>query len=228
MDFAAAFQTWMNVLTNPGEEVFEQERQSSNANLVTALIWIVIAAFVLAFFSVISTVVSSFVGGGTSMMTMMIEQMDLPPDLRNQMMQQMAMSGGLGVMAIGVTFCYALIFAPLGFLISSGIYFLLAKLFGGTGNFEMQSYLLATFMAPLYMVTAVVSVIPCLGGLLSLVISIYQLVLSYFAIKVCHNISSGAAAGVVLIPVAVFLLCICGVIMVSFGAIFAAAGAAPQ
>ena len=33
MDFAGMFQTWLNVLTRPGESVFEEERQSENLEL---------------------------------------------------------------------------------------------------------------------------------------------------------------------------------------------------
>ena len=51
MDFAGIFQTWITVLTKPSEATFEAERQKPNANLTTAIIWIVIAAVILAIFS---------------------------------------------------------------------------------------------------------------------------------------------------------------------------------
>ncbi len=204
MDFSGMFQTWMNVLTKPGEATFEVERHSPNAKLSTALIWIVIAAFILAIFSALSVVVSSLLGGGASMMQMIAQQSDLPPEVAAQMA---AMAAGGGIAAIGLAFCYALIFAPVGFLIGSGIYFLIAKLFKGTGSFEEQTYLLATFIAPLTIISGAVSIIPFLGGCVGFIIGIYQLVLTYYALKVAHNLTSGKAIGVVLIPILIVVLC---------------------
>jgi hypothetical protein len=205
MDFSGMFQTWINVLTKPGEATFEAERHSPNANLTTAIIWIIIAAFILAIFSALSALISQLIGGGASMMQMLAEQADLPPEVAAQMA---VMTAGGGVAAIGVAFCYALIFAPVGFLIGSAIYFIIAKLFKGTGSFEEQTYLMATFIAPLTIISGVASIVPILGGCVSSIIGIYQLVLSYYAIKVAHQLTSGKAIGVVLIPVLIAFLCV--------------------
>ena len=112
---------------------------------------------------------------------------------------------------------------PIGFLIGSGIYFLIAKLFGGTGSFEEQTYLLATFQAPIGIVSSVISIIPILGGCVSFLLFIYQLVLTYFAIRVVHRLGGGQAAVVAVAPVLIVLLC---VICVSIVGVMIIAGAA--
>ncbi|MEM7034878.1 MAG: Yip1 family protein [Chloroflexota bacterium] len=210
MDFAAMFETWKNVLTQPGEPVFEQERAKPTATLQTALIWIVVAAVIAAIFSAISALISSFFNVGSAFLSS-----DLPPEAA-------AIMGGVGGGTAFGAFCFTLIGAPIGFLIGSGIYMLIAKLLGGTGTFEEQTYLLATFTAPIMIVNSVISVVPILGGCVSIFITIYQLVLTYYAIKVSHGMESGRAIATVLIPIVIVFLCVaCGVV-----AIMATAGAA--
>ena len=51
MNLGEMFRTWLNVLTKPGEEVFEEENSKPQATLGTALIMIVIAAVIGAFFT---------------------------------------------------------------------------------------------------------------------------------------------------------------------------------
>jgi hypothetical protein len=203
MDFSGMFQTWINVLTKPGEATFEAERHGPNATLSAAIIWIVIAGFISAIFGVISMAISSLMGGGVSMMEKIAQSSDLPPEAA----QFFAMSAGGGIAVIGMIFCLTLIFVPVGFLIGSGIYFLIAKLFKGTGSFEEQTYLLATFTAPIMVINAAISIIPFLGGCVGFIIAIYQLVLTYFALKVSHNLTSGKAIGVILTPILIGLLC---------------------
>lgn len=206
MDFAAMFQTWMNVITKPGEATFEAERHQPQANLTTALIWIVIAAVVLAIGNAIGALIGSLIGGGGASMTrMFLDQANLPPEVVAQLRASAA--GGAG--GVAGAFCGALIAAPIFFLIGSGIYFLIARLFGGTGTFEEQTYLLAASAAPITIVSGLVGIIPLLGGCVGLLLAIYQLVLNYFALKVTHGLTSGKASAVVLIPVAIFFLCIC-------------------
>lgn len=214
MDFNAMFQTWIKVLTKPGEPTFEEERHSPNANLRTAIIWVVVAAAIAAVFSAIGAVIGGLLGfGSSSFMETIANQADLPPDVAAQMA---AMSAGSVEGGAVSAFCLTLIVTPIGFLIGSGIYFLVAKLFGGTGSFEEQTYLLAAVAAPLTIVSGVIGIVPILGGCISIIVSIYQLVLSYFAIKVSHNLTSGQAIGVIIIPVVVILACvICGVVAIS-------------
>lgn len=222
MDFAAMFHTWINVLTKPGEATFEDERNQPQAKLSTAVIWVVIAGAIAAVFSGISAAISGLIGGGASMMGPLLEQM--PPEVQSQMGQYLARSAG-GAAGIGSAFCGTLIIAPIAFLIGSAIWFGLAKLFGGTGNFEEQTYLLGTFTAPMMIISSALGVIPFLGGCLAFFVSIYQIVLTYYTMKVSHNLTSGKALTVVLVPMILVILCmVCGVMMAVMTAGLAAAG----
>jgi hypothetical protein len=77
---------------------------------------------------------------------------------------------------------------------------------GGTGEFGNYAYLNAVFQAPLSIVQAVVSLVPFLGGCVSLILTIYGLVLAYYATKVGHNLTSGKAIAVVIIPIIIVLV----------------------
>jgi len=205
MDFAAIFQTWLNVLTKPSETTFELERQKPNANFTTAIIWIIVAGAILAVLSAIGALISSFInGGGFTALQPMLEETDIPPEVAAQLAAVTA--GGAGG-AVG-TFCAGLIFIPIAFLIGSGVHFLIAKLFGGTGSFEEQTYLLATFSAPIMIINGIFSLVPVLGGCLSIFVFIYQLVLTYMAVKVAHRLGPGQAVVVALGPTLIFFTCI--------------------
>ncbi|MEX1018791.1 MAG: Yip1 family protein [Litorilinea sp.] len=187
MDFAGMIQTWRQVLTRPGVEVFQEEARSPNANIVTALIWIVIAAVITAIFGFLQ---GSMMGAGMAGMDDMFADMGLPPEVAGQMMGMMAGGAGLG----------ALLIVPISFLIGVGITHLLAKVFGGDGPFGVFAYLVAAFQAPLGIASAVLSLIPFLGGCISFLLSIYGLVLTYFAVKAHYALSDGKAIAVVIIP----------------------------
>ncbi|GAB4453391.1 MAG: hypothetical protein Fur0044_48270 [Anaerolineae bacterium] len=204
MDFAAVFQTWINVLTKPSETTFELERQKPGANLTTAIIWIIAAGAILAVLSAIGALISSFINGGFTTLQPMLEEADISPEVAAQLAAITAGSAG-GVVG---TFCAGLIFVPIAFLIGSGVHLLIAKLFGGAGSFEEQTYLLATFSAPIMIINGILSLVPILGGCLSIFVFIYQLVLTYMAVKVAHRLGSGQAAVVALGPTLIFFTCI--------------------
>jgi hypothetical protein len=212
-------QTWINVVTQPGEDVFREELHKPDANIGTAVIWIIVAAVGLAIFSAIGSLVSGLIGGSASIMQSLLNSSDIPPEVAAQLAVYTAASG-FGVVG---AFIGGLIFAPIGFFIGSLIYFAIAKLVGGVGNFEKHTYMLATFTAPIMVVNGAVSIIPFLGGCLSLFIAIYQIVLTYFAMKVTHNLSTGSALIVALTPIIIGLLCAVCVAVGIFALIFGAA-----
>jgi len=140
----------------------------------------------------------------------MIEQMDLPPEVAIQVNE--FMSNGMMDALMGGGGLAALIITPIGFLIGTGILYLIARLFGGTGDFGRFAYLLAAIQAPISIVSALLGFVPLLGSCLTAVLSIYSLVLTYFAIKVEHSLTGGKAIGVLLTPLILFsLLIACGV-----------------
>lgn len=212
MDLQSILQTWINVLTKPGEEVFAAEREKSSATLSTALLWIIAASVITALLGALqATIYSSPMGGFGQMVDL------LPAELQNELgtAEEAGASGG-------AAFNFALIiFGPIFFLIGVGVYHLIATVLGGRGQYGRYAYLSATYSAPLMIVGSVLGFIPVLGGCLSLILGIYQFVLTYYAVKVEYRLSQGRAIVVVVIPVvAGVVLAIC-LATVVFGALFA-------
>ena len=55
ISITAMLQTWVNVLTKPGEKVFAAERSKSSATLSTALAWIFLASVMAALLGLLWT-----------------------------------------------------------------------------------------------------------------------------------------------------------------------------
>ena len=105
---------------------------------------------------------------------------------------------------------FSIIAVPLGFFISVGVQYLLARAFKGQetgqGTFLAQSYTRLLFDAPLSIARYVLGIIPILGGLIGLALSIYGIVLNVYSIMAVHRLSGGKATAVVLIPIVVLYL----------------------
>lgn len=201
MDVNATLQTWINVLTHPNEQTFAEEGSRPQANFTTAIIWMVITGAVSGILGWIAF--NMLFGSGNGFLAM-IDQMNLPPETAAQM-RQMFSSGMMGAFMGGAGLS-SIVTTPLFFLIGAGIFYLIGRLLGGQGDLGRYAYLLASFQAPLGMITALLGLVPMLGGCLNLILGIYSLVLTFFATKVGLNLSSGKAIAVIVIPVAVVLL----------------------
>ncbi|MCL4836153.1 MAG: YIP1 family protein [Caldilineaceae bacterium] len=200
MDFAGMIQTWIRVLTGPNEGTFVREQESTNATLTTALIWTVIAAAVAAVLGFMQSLL--FASSAQGLMGM-ISQMDLPPESAALFEQMMA--GGLFAGMSGAGAFLGIILTPIFFLIGVGIIHLIASMLGGKGDFGRYAYLSAAISAPISIVNAFLGFIPVVGGCVALLLTIYSLVLNYFAIKVAYSLTSGRAVVVILIPLALLI-----------------------
>jgi hypothetical protein len=116
----------------------------------------------------------------------------------------------------------SLVFTLIFFFIGQGIYFGLAKAFGGQGTFTAQAYSTLLYQVPLGILSSLLAFIPILGGLVAIAAGIYQIVLSVFMVMGVHRLSGGKASAVVLIPVGVALLLVCILFIVAFAFIAAA------
>ncbi len=104
-----------------------------------------------------------------------------------------------GVVGFIVTLILSPIYTALALLIGAGIYHLLVLLFVRPGHAGFE----ATFRVVCYVAAIqLVSWIP----IVNIVAGIYGIVLSIFGIREVHSTTTGRAAAIVLIPVAVFLL----------------------
>ncbi len=93
------------------------------------------------------------------------------------------------------------IMTVVGSFIGVGILFLLAKLFGGTGNF-------LSYYRPLGLAYALqwVAVIPVAGSFLAMITGIWMTVVAIVVTREVHGFSTGKAALVVLIPVILLMI----------------------
>ena len=104
-----------------------------------------------------------------------------------------------------VSIILAPIFAAIGLFIGAGILHLLVMLIVGSRNSGFE----ATFRVGAYAaVTSLVSWIPFIGGILAL----YGIYLGIVGIREMHNTTTGKAALVVLIPVAIIFLLVLALI----------------
>lgn len=135
-------------------------------------------------------------------------------------------SSGLSL-STGAALAVLLVLFPIsmviGMFISSGITFVLAKVFGGKGGF-MEQTLALTLVYGGFTVLAfpfqALSSVPILGfilGLVTFAIGLYNLYNHYLIIKGVHSLTTWKAIAVVAIPIIIAL-----VAMVIFLAIFAA------
>lgn len=198
MDFNAILQSWKGALTNPNEEYFRD--QLKLANLTQGAVGILIAAVIAGILSGIGT----FFGGAavTQSLAPMFAEMGMSAA------EVEAIFAASQPTFIGTLFS-TIIGAVVGFFIGAAIYWIFAKLLGGDGSYEEQTYLMSTYTAPLLIINGVLSLIPFIGPFIAIFVSIYQLVLSYFAIKVSHRLTSGRAVMVVLLPVLIGFICAC-------------------
>lgn len=210
MDLGAWVQSWLSVTTRPGEPAFEEERIKPHANLTTAAIWIGLAAIIAGIFGIIRGAIAvqqfNAIGGFQGI----LGQLPLPPDAMAQLENlptgfPMFGAPGTGIGALIGAFIWSII----GYLIFVGILQLVAKVLGGTGNFGKYAYLIATFHAPITIINAVLGIIPFLGGCLVFVLTIYEIVLAYYATRVEHKLTPGKSIITVLAPVLLVLLVVC-------------------
>lgn len=214
MDINGWFQTCLNVITHPSEQVFEEERQRPQATLTTALIWMAIAAVISGVLALIQGLLFSASLNAAGGMPAMLAQMNVPPEFIEQISTMPFLGGPVAGVGAALT---SILGTLLGFLISVGFFYLVARMLGGTGNFGRYAYLIAAFSAPLSILGALLGFVPILGGCLGGILWIYQIVLTYFATKVEHTLSQGRAITVVLIPLILGILLVLCVVFVLAG-----------
>src|SRR5690348_12191664 len=137
--FGHIFQKWINVTTKPGAQSFATELPTAN----WADVWI--GLLVLGVVSAIT----GFIGATIFHSSLASYFSTLPADQRATMDQFFNNSSA------GLSFG-SIIGVPLGFFIGMGIYFVVAKIFGGSGTFLQQAYAFSLFYVPVQLVSAIV------------------------------------------------------------------------
>jgi hypothetical protein len=204
------YEIWWDVWRHPGTVTFRSILQEPAAKAERGFIWVAVMAF-------IGSVISS--------LSSMIFLRNIAPTI---------ISGSVTSLICGAI--SAPIVAVIGLAISAGIYHLIAKLFGGNGDWGQLAYSFAAIQAPLYLLTFFFSFLysVVLGSLLtqptaalaqqlstysiclalpSLALSIYLLVLFVCAIQAVENIGTGRSVLTYFVPVIiVFVLMVCFVL----------------
>lgn len=189
---------YLKVTTKPGVQSFAEEQGKADWGIIWIQLLIVglVGTLIGLLHAAMGTAVA-MLGNGASSSTAAIGLLS-------------------GFFAGGVS-VFSIITTIIGFFIIVGIQYLLAKAFGGNGDFKTQAYNYLLFYVPITIVSSIIGLIPVLGGLIGWALGIYSLVLNVFSIMAAHRLSGGKATWVVLIPIlAVILLAVlCTVVLVA-------------
>jgi hypothetical protein len=193
------YEIWRDVWTNPGVEAFWSILKEPNHSATRGLIWIGVTSLVLGLASAIVSIpvynstfssITGSAGGGETIITALCTVILTP------------------------------IFTVISMMIMTGIYHLVAKLFGGNGTWGDLVFCLAAVIAPASVISSVLGIvggifsgiqilffiIAILFGIITIVLIIYNIVLYILAIKASENVGTGGAIATVLIPVGVVLV----------------------
>ncbi len=211
MNIGSWFRTWLDVVTKPGEPIFEQERAKPEANFTTAAIWVGLVALVAGLFALIQGAIAMRQLQAAGGIQGILSQLNLPPEIMDQVNQLPAgLIPGLGRPAFGIgALITGILSAIITFIIFAGLLQLVAKILGGTGSFSKYTYLLAAIYVPITLVSSVLGIIPLLSMCTGVLLWIYQIVLSYYATRVEHKLSAGRSIIVVLAPVIILVILSC-------------------
>lgn len=121
--------------------------------------------------------------------------------------------GALKLLSMGigpVAFISSVILVPIilivTWLIGSGILYIFAKIFNGKGSYTAQSYLIAIYSAPLIIISAILALIPVIGMVTNVMISLYSVILLTLSLKQCHRVSISKASLIWMIPVWIVMI----------------------
>ena len=116
---------------------------------------------------------------------------------------------------LAISLLCGLVFVPLSFYLSNGVYYIGARLLGGTGSFNTQTYLMSLFTVPLGVLVQAISLIPCLGALASFIISLYMVLLTLRVMRVTHGLTFGRTLLSVFYPYLLVFIPLCLLAMLS-------------
>lgn len=206
MDLNNTLAVWMQALSRSGEENFFEELNHEGANLATAVIWMVAASLVSFIVWALYIIVFDPVGQTLELMPEMLSNAGMTPEVVDEFMVQ-----GQASMAntFYTTLILGLLAVPFVFLLLSGVLWIIARLWGGEGGYVEQTYVLAAFAAPLFILANLFNLVPLIGPFLILATTFYSIRLTFHALKAVHHITSGQAWGTLALPLSglIFFFC---------------------
>ncbi len=111
-------------------------------------------------------------------------------------------------------------------LIFVGVYFVIAKIFGGKGSYTSILYLDSLYTIPQLALMGIFALVPIVGGILNLLLLAYSIYLFYLVIKESQELSSGKAIIVTLIPIVLVILLVVLLAILLGAALLTAIGSA--
>lgn len=191
-------QAWLSLFSMSEDFLAEEAKRANNEDTFLSMLVFTIAA-VLIF------MINGFFQF-QQFITVLNEQMALMGE------EMPVMDFNFGIIFFGMLIG-TLIMTPLSFLVGSGLQYLGAKLFGGSGDFGSHIYLLALIQVPITVLGGVLTflslipVIVYIASLAGFALSIYTLIVTVRVIKVVHNLPTGrAVAGMIIPPIVVVVL----------------------
>ncbi len=225
MDFNTTLAIWKNILSHPGEAVFVEEREKGQVNLGTAVIWMIGAALFAFIIWALYIIIFDPIAQTLEMMPEALLQSGVPQAAVDEMMAQ-AESGFAS--AFYTMLILGLISVPVFFLIGSGVFWIIARILGGEGSYTEQTYLMAAYSAPLFILNTLFNMTPLLGPFLVLAGNIYAVALTYYALKVTHDFPQNKAVGALALPLTLILLFACCSLLLMASTMGALLGQVPQ
>ncbi len=193
----AWYQVWLSVLILPTENTFRLMLDDPDARPKRGYGWVFVASLVGYFLSIV-------------MISLRFESL-----IKQMGLSTLGLNEGQAVMGytlIGMM-CAAPIVAGLsvlGVIVAAAIYQFVAQFVDGKGTFEEMVYALAAVSSPLYLVSALIIILPMpVANVAGLVLSLYGMYLTLVALKAVNRFSWGSSCiTVVAIPV-LLILCSC-------------------
>ncbi len=113
---------------------------------------------------------------------------------------------GLGIVLVLLIAVLIPVLAVVGSLIVTGVMWIIAKLLGGSGTFTQQFFQFSYPMGGIMIISSVIGIIPCLGDLVSLVLSLYSLYIAFEIYRSVHKLSDARAILIVALPIILVIL----------------------
>ena len=97
--------------------------------------------------------------------------------------------------------------------ITAGLGYILCRILGGKGTFTNQFYHFSLIASGLAVITSLLDLIPCVGSLIGLILSVYYLYPTFLVYRSVHKLSNIRAGFVTILPVVLIIIAIILLVM---------------
>ncbi|NJD59380.1 MAG: DUF1282 domain-containing protein [Anaerolineae bacterium] len=193
------YEIWLDVWAHPGEEAFRGILKERDHSIGRAFIWVAITSLVIAIASII---------GYVPLYKSLVSQ--IGP------VQSFEFFNTTTIFTFGLcSVILAPISAILGLVISTGIYHLISRLFGGSGAWSDLVFCMAAVTAPASIISGILMIpyllfgnfpaiwwlVAIFIGILSVVVAVYVLVMNVNAIRAAEQIGTWQSVLTIFLPI---------------------------